>query len=146
MLFCSSFQQTIFCLLLTSPLPSETCEILVGRDIFIDLTTSNGMAAVFLLCNFASTPKNYWATSHNNSFSSETIWWKDDSPRFPPIAALSCPKPQNSGFPVEWLWDEMWKQEDLCCRTHDSVQRNFPKSIRSAVWLLPKTKTQGVHP
>lgn len=54
-------------------------EILV--DIFIDLTMSNRMADVFLLCNFTTTPKNYWQTSHNNSFFFfKHGWWKHDLP------------------------------------------------------------------
>lgn len=35
----------------------------------------------------------------------------------------------------------MWKQEDSCCRTHNSAKRIF-SSIRSA-WLLPKTQDPG---
>lgn len=37
-------------------------------------------------------------------------------------------------------WMAARKQDDLCCRTHNSVQRNFPKSIRSAVF---KTQDLG---
>lgn len=68
--------------------------------------------------------------------------WSDEKMIPPPNPPLLLYPVQNqiSGFPVEWPGDEMCKQEDLCCRTHCSLQRSFPKSIRSVVWLLPKNQ------
>lgn len=110
---------------------------MVGRDIFIDLTMSNRMADDFLLCNFTTTSKNYWQTSHKNGFFFIHGCWKDDAPHYWCIHAFLLTQP----------WYEMQKQDDLHCRTHSSVGENTLQcdsvSIRSAAWLLTKTRPKA---